>query len=311
MPVSTHASDEQQYGDPDHWLHVIESLFVPAVQAAGYEAIRPVAVGAHLIHGLIIEHLNNSDLVLCDLSSHNPNVFFELGVRTSLNKPIALVRDEFTQIPFDTSGINTYQYASSLRGWEIEKQREALRQHILDSAVSCASENPLWRQFGLTIKAHEPDAEVSPLDARFDLLAAQVASLQAAVESENDRAMLVRFDSRRDPYQSPADRYAYVGGGSHPSAMLESMLKRYFGNTGLPYELDRRGPTDAILRVTGDWTPKDMVRARDLAERYEVRLRIEQSGLRARSSDSLDAGSGFGMGTLIPRSELLGDSEDV
>src|SRR3712207_6973285 len=38
------------------------------------------------------------------------------------------------------------------------------------SATSCAGENPLWRQFGLTIRAHEPDADESPLEAKVDLL---------------------------------------------------------------------------------------------------------------------------------------------
>lgn len=185
MPLTTRKSEAELYADDaDHWVHVMESLFVPAIEAAGFEAILPVAQGSHLIHGVIIEQLNDADLVLCDLSSHNPNVFFELGVRTSLDLPIALVRDEHTELPFDTSGINTYSYSSALHGWEIRAEIAKLAAHITASAVSCDGTNPLWRKFGLTIKAQEPEAQESPLEAKVDLLTDTVIMLQQRLEVE-------------------------------------------------------------------------------------------------------------------------------
>ncbi|WP_344341237.1 hypothetical protein, partial [Streptomyces rhizosphaericus] len=93
MPITTHEHEAKIYDDPEHWDHVMEHLFVPAIEAAGYTAIRPAASGTDLIHSRIIQNLEQADFVLCDLSQSNANVFFELGVRTSLNKPIALVSD--------------------------------------------------------------------------------------------------------------------------------------------------------------------------------------------------------------------------
>lgn len=165
----------------------MDSLFVPALQEAGYEAVTPVMSGAYLIHDQIVKHLEQADLVLCDLSQHNPNVFFELGVRTSLDKPIALVRDEFTEIPFDTGAINTYAYSSSLRGWEIENHRRALAAHVQASAESCAGRNPLWQKFGLTLRAQEPIVDESPAEAKFDLLRSEVSSLAGVVRQLVDR----------------------------------------------------------------------------------------------------------------------------
>lgn len=171
MPITTHSEEADRYGgDAQHWKHVMESLFVPAITAAGYEPVVPAAKGAYLIHASIIKHLSESDLVLCDLSSHNPNVFFELGVRTSINLPVALVKDEHTSIPFDTSGINTFQYKSALNGWDMETEIRTLAQHIRDSADSCNGQNPLWSQFGLSITAQEPSSSQSPLEAKVDVM---------------------------------------------------------------------------------------------------------------------------------------------
>lgn len=177
MPITTHSTDVGRYGDDDHWRHVLEILFVPAVEAAGFTAIRPVASGSHMIHGEIVKHLSTADLVLCDLSSHNPNVFFELGVRTSLNLPVALVSDEETPLAFDTAGMNTHKYDCRLHSWDIAEQQAKLSQHVLQGAASCGSGNPMWRQYGLSIRAQEPVSTETPTDAKLDLLIDRFTSL--------------------------------------------------------------------------------------------------------------------------------------
>lgn len=181
MPVSTSNHDAERFGDPDHWEHVRETIFVPAVERAGYEAIRPVMAGADMIHARIIHHLQECDMVLCDLSGHNPNVFFELGVRTASNLPIALVRDESTSLPFDTSGINTASYDSSLQGWKVDAEIAKISEHLRSSEESCAGENPLWSTFGLTITATEPALDATPEDAKLDLLVREMASLRTSL----------------------------------------------------------------------------------------------------------------------------------
>lgn len=178
MPVATRKEHEETYGDAEHWKHVMDTIFVPAIEAAGMTAVPPSADGSEMIHGRIIENLSECAMVLCDLSSHNPNVFFELGVRTSMNLPVALVKDERTSIPFDTSGINTWQYASTLNAWDISGEVKALTEFLKRSLETCAGQNPLWRHFGLTIRANEPSSDESPTDARIDLLTAKVEEMQ-------------------------------------------------------------------------------------------------------------------------------------
>src|ERR1700693_961656 len=114
MPITTTPGALPLYNnDQDHFAHVLEHLFVPAIEMAGCKVIRPKMIGADIIQAVIIRHLEEADLVLCDISLHNPNVFFELGIRTALDLPVAVVKDDKTdKLPFDTSIINTYSYDS-------------------------------------------------------------------------------------------------------------------------------------------------------------------------------------------------------
>lgn len=58
----------------------------------------------------ILDSLKNYDLVIADLTGHNPNVFFEMGYRTSTGKPIIHLKQKGEKIPFDVSTIRTFEY---------------------------------------------------------------------------------------------------------------------------------------------------------------------------------------------------------
>ncbi|MCK6080981.1 nucleoside 2-deoxyribosyltransferase [Microbacterium sp. EYE_5] len=188
MPITTHDDESKLYGDLEHWTHVIEHLFIPAVEAAGFRPIRPTASGTSMIHGRIVKHLAEADMVLCDLSQNNPNVFFELGVRTSLNKPIALVRDEHLIIPFDTAGLNTHAYSSTLDVWTLKNEVAALADHISASEKECAGTNPMWRHFGVAISAAKPSEELTPAEARIELLTDRLGTLEERLDNGVGRA---------------------------------------------------------------------------------------------------------------------------
>jgi hypothetical protein len=151
MPLTTPSELASRYGgDSDHFSHVLDHLFVPAIEQAGFEAKKPIAEGADLIHAEIVRNLETADLVLCDISALNANVFFEFGIRTALDRPICLVRDEHTKLPFDVGGINCHQYASSLATWELTAEIEQLAAHVKAAAERSGGHSALWRHFGLT-----------------------------------------------------------------------------------------------------------------------------------------------------------------
>jgi len=283
MPITTHPAEAELYGDVGHWEHVMEALFVKAIEAAGFAPIRPVAVGAHLIHGQIIHHLSRADLVLCDLSSHNPNVFFELGVRTSINLPVALVRDTHTALPFDLSGINTYEYKPELRGWEIEEEQRKLTDHIRDSAASCNGTNPMWKQFGLTIRAEEPNAQESPLEAKIDLMGARMVALQNEVRSvRRDRVELLEvereLEATREENQlllrhaRPEARLLDLERGTGFS-LFESAVRRFSKQNHLNIEVAALNANAAMVMLnTSDGAVADRILS--LGKTYEVDVEL-------------------------------------
>lgn len=198
MPITTTEEVAKRYRDDEHWTHVMEQLFVPAIEAAGFAAVRPASIGSDMIHATIIKQLSEADLVLVDLSEHNPNVFFELGVRTSINKPVAVVRSVGTRIPFDTIGMNTPEYDPALRVWNMSEEIAALADHLRNAQATCAGENPMWRQFGLTLKAEEPTSNATPVEARLEILTEGLDQLR------NDVLFLAR-KPRVSPPKRPSD----------------------------------------------------------------------------------------------------------
>ena len=197
MPISLLDIYADRYNDPKHFKHVLDHLFTPALEAAGYKVVPPVVSGSDLIQAEIIRNLETCDLVLCDISTLNPNVFFELGIRTSLDRPLALVRDNFTvQIPFDTGSINAHTYDASLRPWTLPSEVEALTAHIQQVTERSGNRNALWRYFGLTQRA-SPAEIANPTDAKLDLLIDQVTRLAQRSDTAPSLSSLPTISSQR------------------------------------------------------------------------------------------------------------------
>lgn len=97
MPFTEH-TDTYAIG---FFTEVFASLFKPAIEEAGFEARTAKRQGSDVIQATIVNELLDSSLVLCDLTEHNPNVLFELGVRMALEKPVVLVKAAGTNPIFD------------------------------------------------------------------------------------------------------------------------------------------------------------------------------------------------------------------
>ena len=183
MPISTPESCAAKYPeDPEHFMHVLNHLFTPALEKAGYTPVPPKARGADLIHAEIIKNIESAELVLCDVSTLNPNVFFELGIRTAVNKPVCIVKDDQTEnVPFDTGIVNYHGYASALRPWNSEQEINKLITHIQDSAKRSGDENQLWKYFGLTNRATLAEGKGGKQD-KLDLLTLEIESLRRKLD---------------------------------------------------------------------------------------------------------------------------------
>jgi hypothetical protein len=183
MPITTPEKMIKEYRDgAEHFKHVLDCLFIPAIEKAGYTPKPPISKGSDLIHAEIISNLETADIVLCDMSCLNPNVFFEFGIRTALNKSVSVVKDELTKtVPFDTGIINYQKYNSSLEPWLLDKEINKLSEHINTSFSRSKGENALWKYFGLKSEVIPYKPEVGT-DGKLDYLTFQIDSLREKVE---------------------------------------------------------------------------------------------------------------------------------
>ena len=102
-PIGKEQSEERLHSDL-----FLESIISPALEEFGYKVIRADSIGkAGMITNQIIDYIVNSALVVCDLSFHNPNVFYELSLRHSTGKPTVHIIRKSDSIPFDINDFRT------------------------------------------------------------------------------------------------------------------------------------------------------------------------------------------------------------
>lgn len=190
MPITVPKQMSNEYRDgEEHFKHVLDCLFIPAAQKAGYNPKPPKAKGADIIHGEIVRSIETADLVLCDMSCLNPNVFFEFGIRTALNKSVCVIKDDKTdKIPFDAAVMNCQDYVSSIEAWNVEVEIDRLVEHIKTSAERNKGENNFWKYFGLKSKAVPYESE-DPVSAKLDYLRLQADSSNRRLADISDIVM--------------------------------------------------------------------------------------------------------------------------
>jgi hypothetical protein len=85
--------------------------------------------GPGLIIADVTREIAESDFVIADISSPNPNVYYEVGYAHAIRKPtILLANKELATLPFDVSGFRVLFYENSIAGKR--KFEEGLQKHI-------------------------------------------------------------------------------------------------------------------------------------------------------------------------------------
>jgi hypothetical protein len=127
MPIS----DASGY-ESGHFSRVYEYLLKPSIEAAGFEAVRADdEIKTDYIVTGIIKKIVESEMILCDISTKNPNVLYELGIRHAFGKPVAIIKDKETEKIFDIQGLRYHEYNESLRIDTVKNDVEKIKEIIL------------------------------------------------------------------------------------------------------------------------------------------------------------------------------------
>jgi len=110
---------------------VLESLITPSGVEAGFLVQTANIQGSDVIQSTIVNQLINADLVVADLTDHNPNVLFELGIRMATEKPVAIIKSSDTGKIFDVDNmLRVYEYNANLWKSTIEQDQPKIMRHI-------------------------------------------------------------------------------------------------------------------------------------------------------------------------------------
>lgn len=87
---------------------MLEFILRPVLGPKGYKVVRADEISelGH-VNRQVIEHLVETPLVVADLTSQNPNVFYELAIRHCFQKPVIHMIQVGEKIPFDVAHLRT------------------------------------------------------------------------------------------------------------------------------------------------------------------------------------------------------------
>jgi len=142
----------------------------PACDECGYKADRADELAEPgIITSQIVDRLVESDLVVADLTAHNPNVFYELAIRHAARKPVVQMIEKGWSIPFDVGQMRVIRIdhrdlrsAAAAKAELIQQiERAEKDQEKADNPVSAAmalrllktSDVPMDRQLGAVVEA--------------------------------------------------------------------------------------------------------------------------------------------------------------
>lgn len=115
-----------------HFNLVYQNIICPACKKADFNPFRADQDKAsNLIQLEILRKLLDAPLVICDLSTRNPNVLFELGIRQAFDQPVVLIQEEGTPPIFDIGTLRFLTYKRAMQYQDVLETQERLKEAIL------------------------------------------------------------------------------------------------------------------------------------------------------------------------------------
>jgi hypothetical protein len=135
MPIA----DPEGY-EKGHFKKVYDDIFKVACEKAGLNPVRADDVKeTNLIHLDILQKLIESPMAICDLSSRNPNVLFELGLRQAFDKPTVIVQEIGTPRIFDISPMRYTEYRKELKYREVLEDQNFIAEALTETQKATSS----------------------------------------------------------------------------------------------------------------------------------------------------------------------------
>ncbi len=111
----------------DHYREIYDQIYKPVCDAKNLycwrvdEIHRPGSITKDIVEGIF-----NADIIIADLTSRNPNVFYELGIAHASGNKTIMVAQKMEEVPFDVKSYRIIQYEQTIKGSAIFRDKLGL-----------------------------------------------------------------------------------------------------------------------------------------------------------------------------------------
>ena len=124
---------------------LIDAVILPALIDMGFNR-KNVSVAHRIsesgsINRQIITHIVEDDIAIVNLTEINPNVMYELAVRHAVAKPVVIIAEHGTNLPFDIIDQRTVFYTNDMLG--VVQLNEELKSAVEDALKFEEVDNPI------------------------------------------------------------------------------------------------------------------------------------------------------------------------
>ncbi|MBN8905877.1 MAG: hypothetical protein J0H99_04455 [Rhodospirillales bacterium] len=181
-PIGGDDSDERIHAD---WLldGIIEPVFSAHFHDFEVKRADKIAEPGRM-DAQVITALLDADLVVADLTTLNPNAFYEIGIRHMTQKPIIHMRLENQPIPFDIASFRTLSF-SRKRPQDLELAQGALKAAV-DAVLADGYEvdNPVTFTRGKVKLAESATPAEKIFQDQLDAILSRVSALERPESAE-------------------------------------------------------------------------------------------------------------------------------
>lgn len=187
-PIGNDGSEIRNRAD-----YLLECIIKPALTDLDYEVFRADEVDdpGTISDRLILDTIN-SDLVIVDLTNHNANAFYELGIRHTVGKPTIHMISHDEEPPFDVSDQRIIKYNLSNPKYLQAAQKELSQKVNAILEDDYQVQNPVTRARGYESISDTGDSR----DVLILNLASRISKLEA--EQRQTNIDLIRNEIRTD-----------------------------------------------------------------------------------------------------------------
>ena len=187
----------------------------------------------------IVTRIEQSHLIVADLTDNNPNVFYELGVAHTLGRPVILLAQNMDDVPFDLRAYRVLIYDTHFT--KIEAAREELGRYI-EAFINGTL------QFGNPVSDNlAASADVPSIPSEPD---------NGGSTSEDDRGFLDHISTIHNGFAtltniSEAMTVAMEQDVTNPLAVANEAIARFTNRPGEPTSADMQAVMKESRRLAG------------------------------------------------------------